>query len=206
MDTHPVSDCGLALPSSHSDPGFPGGPQPLHGTGVLEHASRRWSHPCCSASSPRHSGLPGTTPTVRETSHLAPVRSLSGPGRSLCGHPRRCSISRRLPPCPGSGALCPELNPGSAFANAGASGGESALHFAAQPCHGGERLFGSRLNQQRPSASRRRSSLPFALPSCSLRSSRRANNVTGRYPSPTMGRSIHVECQQVELWAIFLDT
>ena len=29
----------------------------------------------------------------------------------------------------------------------------------------------------------------------------RANNVTGRYPSPKMGRSIQFESQQVELWA-----
>jgi putative transposase len=31
----------------------------------------------------------------------------------------------------------------------------------------------------------------------------RTNNVTGRYPSPKMGRSIQFESQQVELWAIY---
>src|SRR5438874_4309652 len=31
----------------------------------------------------------------------------------------------------------------------------------------------------------------------------RANNVTGRYPSPKMGRSIQFESQHVELWAIY---
>src|SRR6266702_1026287 len=109
MDTHTVLDCCLAVPGGHSDPGSPGGSQPLHRAGVLEHASRRWSLPCCSASSPCHSGLPGTTPTVGEASHLAPVRSLSGAGRD-----------------------------------------PNALHFAAPSSHGRERIFGSRLNQERP--------------------------------------------------------
>ena len=31
----------------------------------------------------------------------------------------------------------------------------------------------------------------------------RANNVTGRYPSPKMGSSIQFESQHVELWAIY---
>ena len=31
----------------------------------------------------------------------------------------------------------------------------------------------------------------------------RAKNVTGRYPSPKMGRSIQFESQHVELWAIY---
>src|SRR3954451_12365509 len=31
----------------------------------------------------------------------------------------------------------------------------------------------------------------------------RANNVTGRYPSPKMGCSIQFESQHVELWAIY---
>lgn len=31
----------------------------------------------------------------------------------------------------------------------------------------------------------------------------RANNVTGRYPSPKMGVSIQFESQHVELWAIY---
>ena len=32
-----------------------------------------------------------------------------------------------------------------------------------------------------------------------------ANNVTGRYPSPKMGRSIQFESQHVEWWARLLD-
>ena len=33
----------------------------------------------------------------------------------------------------------------------------------------------------------------------------RTNHVTGRYPSPKMGRSIQFESQHVELWARLLD-
>jgi putative transposase len=33
--------------------------------------------------------------------------------------------------------------------------------------------------------------------------SRRANNITGRYPSPKMGMSIQFESERVELWAIY---
>src|SRR6266487_5568643 len=150
MDTHTVLECCLAVPGGHSDPGFAGGSQPLHRAGVLEHASRRWSLPCCSASSPGHSGLPGTTPTVEEASHLAPVRSLSGPGRGLCGHSRLCSTPCRLPPRAGSGALCSGHNHRVAFANGGAGRDPNALHFAAPRSHGRERIFGSRLNQERP--------------------------------------------------------
>src|SRR2546428_5074548 len=150
MDSDVLLDCCLAVPSSHSHPGLLRWTQPLHRAGVLEHASGLGSLSCCSASSPCHSGVSGTTSLGGETSHLAPVGSLSCPGRSLCGHPRRRSTPCRLPPRAGSGALCSRPDHRVARANGGAGGGPNVLHFAGPAFYGRARIFGSRLNEERP--------------------------------------------------------
>jgi len=70
--------------------------------------------------------------------------------RSLCGHPRRRSTPCRLPPRAGSGALCSRPDHRVAGANGGAGGGPNVLHFAGPAFYGRARIFGSRLNEERP--------------------------------------------------------
>src|SRR6266550_2753369 len=129
MDSIALLDCCMAVPTSHSHPGLLGWTEPVHGASVLEHPSGCWSYSCCSATSPSHSGVSGTTLIVGKSSHLAHVRSLSCPGRSLCGYSRRRSTPCSLPPCVGSGALCSRPDHRVAGANGGAGRDPKSFHF-----------------------------------------------------------------------------
>ena len=123
--------------------------QPLYKPALLGRTYLARSHDRYSANPPGHSRIPGTAPTTDDHSHLARVRNLYCPGRSLCGHPRRRSAFCCVPPGAGSRALCSCHDHCIAGANGGACGCSNVFHFAESAFHGKERIFGSRLNQER---------------------------------------------------------